>query len=73
MEKCREVTQGYSTKEECDKWPQQVCELEKKVVKKYSPETQVETNRKHIISFSNAIFLALLLVYNSHKGLTIPL
>ena len=55
MEKCREVTQGYSTKEECDKWPQQVCELEKKVVKKYSPETQVETIRKHIISFSNEI------------------
>ena len=29
MEKCREVTQGYSTKQECDKWPQQVCTLDK--------------------------------------------
>ena len=29
MEKCREVTQGYSTKQQCDKWPQQVCKLEK--------------------------------------------
>ena len=41
MEKCRDVTQGYTTQQECDKWPQQVCELEKKTVKKYSPETQV--------------------------------
>jgi hypothetical protein len=42
MEKCRDVTQGYATKQECDKWPQQVCELTKKNVKKYSPETQVK-------------------------------
>ena len=41
MEKCRDVTQGYTTQQECDKWPQQICELEKKKVKKYSPETQV--------------------------------
>jgi hypothetical protein len=40
MEKCRDVTQGYTTQQECDKWPQQVCNLEKKTVKKYSPETQ---------------------------------
>merc|ERR1712179_445818 len=25
MEKCRDVTQGYTTQQECDKWPQQVC------------------------------------------------
>ena len=41
MEKCREVTQGYTTSQECDKWPQQVCELSKQTVKKYSPETEV--------------------------------
>lgn len=53
MEKCREVTQGYSTKEECDKWPQQVCELEKKVVKKYSPETQVKITKSSDSIISN--------------------
>ena len=42
MEKCRDVTQGYTTQQECDKWPQQICQLEKKVVKKYSPETEVK-------------------------------
>ena len=42
MEKCRDVTQGYTTQKECDKWPQQICQLEKKVVKKYSPETEVK-------------------------------
>ena len=41
MEKCREVTQGYTTSQECDKWPQQVCSLSKQTVKKYSPETEV--------------------------------
>ena len=41
MEKCREVTQGYTTNQECDKWPQQVCSLSKQTVKKYSPETEV--------------------------------
>merc|ERR1712038_1373807 len=42
MEKCREVTQGYTTSQECDKWPQQVCTLSKQTVKKYSPETECE-------------------------------
>ena len=42
MEKCRDVTQGYTTQQECDKWPQQICQLEKKDVKKYSPETEVK-------------------------------
>jgi len=38
-EKCQEVTQGYSTNEECTKWPITKCTLEKKMVKKYTPET----------------------------------
>ena len=38
-EKCQEVTQGYSTSEECTKWPITKCTLEKKMVKKYTPET----------------------------------
>merc|ERR1712165_613439 len=42
MEKCREVTQGYTTSQECDQWPQQVCTLSEQTVKKYSPETECE-------------------------------
>ena len=38
-EKCQQVTQGYSTNEECTKWPITKCTLEKKMVKKYTPET----------------------------------
>lgn len=48
VEKCHEVTQGYSTTEECDKWPKQVCELEKKNVKKYSPETQCKKKPREV-------------------------
>ena len=39
-EKCEDVTQGYSTERKCTKWPVQKCNnVEKKKVKKYSPET----------------------------------
>ena len=38
-EKCQQVTQGYTTNEECTKWPITKCTLEKKTVKKYTPET----------------------------------
>ena len=39
-EKCEDVTQGYSTERKCTKWPVQKCNgIEKKKVKKYSPET----------------------------------
>ena len=39
-EKCEDVTQGYSTEHKCTKWPVQKCDdVEKKNVKKYSPET----------------------------------
>ncbi len=40
VRKCREVTQGYTTEEQCDLWPKQVCELEKKTVVRTSPETE---------------------------------
>ena len=57
MEKCRDVTQGYTTQKECDKWPQQVCNLEKKTVKKYSPETQVRRLILRILdTYSNNIY-----------------
>ena len=38
-EKCETKTQGYSTTEECSKWPITKCTLEKTTVKKYTPET----------------------------------
>jgi len=38
-EKCQQVTQGYTTNEECTKWPIMKCTLETKVVKKYTPES----------------------------------
>lgn len=40
MEKCRDVTQGYTTTKVCDKWPVNRCSIDKKTVKKYSPETK---------------------------------
>jgi len=41
-EKCEEVTVGYTTQKKCDTWPREVCNLEKKQVKKYTPETVCE-------------------------------
>merc|ERR1712198_671478 len=39
-EKCEDVTQGYTTEKKCTKWPKQVCNTQRKRVKKYSPETE---------------------------------
>jgi len=39
-EKCEDVTQGYTTEKKCTKWPRQVCNTQKKNVKKYTPETE---------------------------------
>jgi len=39
-EKCEDVTQGYTTEQKCTKWPKQVCNTQRKQVKKYSPETE---------------------------------
>jgi len=38
-QKCKEVTVGYTTKDECDEWPVEKCSVEKKLVKKVTPET----------------------------------
>jgi hypothetical protein len=38
-QKCKQVTQGYSTSEECSSWPRTTCTLETKKVKKYTPDT----------------------------------
>merc|ERR1712029_390935 len=47
-EKCEDVTQGYTTKKKCTKWPKQVCTKEKANVKKYSPETECKKVPKEL-------------------------
>ena len=67
MEKCRDVTQGYTTQQECDKWPQQICELEKKKTKKYSPETQVQLMKIIWITKNEKYFHKLYYTVNANK------
>lgn len=38
-EKCQEVSVGYTTEQKCDKWPREVCSVEKRKVEKTSPQT----------------------------------
>ena len=39
-EKCESKTQGYSTTEECTKWPVRKCNVQNTPTKKYSPVTE---------------------------------
>ena len=39
-EKCEDVTQGYSTTQQCTKWPVKKCRVENGQVKKFSPVTE---------------------------------
>ena len=48
MVKCREVTEGYITKEQCEEWPVQRCSIERKLVKKFTPETKCWSEPKQI-------------------------
>jgi len=48
MEKCRDITIGYTTEQKCDKWPQQVCTLEKVMSKSTTPETKCEKRPREI-------------------------
>lgn len=48
MEKCRDITTGYTTEQKCDKWPQQVCTLEKVVSKNTTPETKCEKKPRDV-------------------------
>jgi len=48
MKKCKEVTEGYTTREDCDEWPVQRCSIEKKKVKKYTPETKCHKEPKQM-------------------------
>ena len=38
-EKCEDVTVGYTTTKQCQKWPRQQCNLEKKTTTKYTTMT----------------------------------
>ena len=40
MKKCRPVTEGYVTKEVCDEWPVQRCDVEVRNVSKVTPDTK---------------------------------
>ena len=37
--KCEDVTSGYTSSQKCSDWPVQKCDVQRKPVKKYSPET----------------------------------
>ena len=40
-EKCEDVTQGYTTSQDCTKWPVTKCgDVKTESTKKYSPETE---------------------------------
>lgn len=38
-EKCEDVTEGFKTQRKCDTWPREKCTLDRKMVKKYTPQT----------------------------------
>lgn len=42
MEKCQDITRGYTTSRECETWPVVRCTLERRIVNKYSPETKCQ-------------------------------
>jgi len=48
IEKCQDVTLGYSTEKKCDKWPKTVCELETVTRKRYTPETKCTKKPRQI-------------------------
>lgn len=39
-EQCKDVTEGYTTKTRCDKWPVTRCEVKKQTNTKHTPETK---------------------------------
>ena len=50
MTKCREVAQGYQTKEECEDWPVQRCTVNTEKRKKYTPDTKCVKEPREICS-----------------------
>ena len=41
-EKCIEVTSGYTTANDCKKWPREVCTVTKELKTKFNPVTKCE-------------------------------
>merc|ERR1740137_298101 len=48
--KCQDVTEGFKTVNKCDTWPVEKCSLEKKMVKKYTPQTACQKVPKEMCS-----------------------
>ena len=57
IEKCQDVTLGYSTEKQCDKWPKTVCELNKVTRKRYTPETKCDKTRREVCISNKILFL----------------
>ena len=57
IEKCQDVTLGYSTEKQCDKWPKTVCELNKVTRKRYTPETKCDKTRREVSISNKILFL----------------
>ena len=57
-EKCIDVTQGYTTEQECTKWPRQVCKASKEKVTKYTPETECKKVAKELCGPSGCNLVA---------------
>jgi hypothetical protein len=49
-ERCNDVKQGYTTELQCDKWPREVCTVERQKVKKYTPDTSCRKVPKKMCS-----------------------
>lgn len=54
-EKCEDVSQGYTTEQKCTKWPKQVCNTQRKQVKKYTPETDCKKVARELCGPSGCI------------------
>ena len=66
MVKCREVTEGYITKDQCEEWPVQRCSIERKLVKKFTPETKCWSDPKEICGTEGCGFKNVSRNWSSH-------
>jgi len=55
-EKCEDQSEGYTSFTKCSKWPREVCEVEKKSVKKYTPITGCTKEPREICAPSGCGF-----------------
>jgi len=47
-EKCEDLNSGYTTEQKCSVWPKEVCKVNKKQVKKYTPITACTKEPKEV-------------------------